>query len=238
VPEDPAQRGVGAHDVAVQRHRGHADGRVVEDALEPLDLLLEHFLVAVLLLGLVLQRLPARLHPVASVGDGLHELGHDVVERGGLGEVGGGAELQRAQGQRLLVEAAEHDDPGLRRGLEDLGQRAEAVEARHRHVEQHRVGLEPPGQVDGVVAVGSFALDHGVPGEPKLGAHQRAYVGGVVDQDDAEGARRPGAGSCGRDVPRQRPRSRLAPCPPAPPLLSHVRSTLRRGSAHQPHPAG
>ena len=87
---------------------------------------------------------PASARPATDA----HQLVDHVLERRRLGEVRRGAELEGPQRQRLLVEAAEHDDAGARGHLQHLGQRGEAVHARHRDVEQHGVGLEPAGQVD------------------------------------------------------------------------------------------
>ena len=227
--EDAAQGGVGAHDPALQGHRGHADCGVVEHALEPLDLVLERPLTVVAdglvspgTAGDVLAR-PAlgRTAHGGSVSRVAHQLVDNLLERRGLGEVRRGSEVEGPQRERLLVEPAEHDDPGARGALQHQGQGRQAVHPGHGDVQQHGVGLEATSQVDGVGAVGALALHDRGAGQPELGPDQGADLGRVVDDHDPHRARAVGGDAPRSRVAGQRPSAGLTPGAPVPSLLSH-----------------
>jgi hypothetical protein len=112
--QDPAERVVGPDDPALEGHRGHADGGVLEDTLESLDLVLEQ-------LGAALGgRLPLGCRPVRCGGGHTDQLADDVLQGRGLGEVRRRAELEGPERERFLVESAEHHHASARRAGEHL----------------------------------------------------------------------------------------------------------------------
>ena len=182
--------------------------------------------------------LARRRPPAACVPEDADQLVDDVLERRGLGEVRRRAEVEGPHRERLLVEPAEHDDAGARRRFQHQGQGRQAVHPGHGDVQQHRVGLEAAGEVDGVGAVGALALHDRGAGQPELGPDQGADLGRVVDDHDPHRARRCRGRPGGSRVAGQRPRARLTPRTPSPSLLRH---SAGEGNDHlrpRAHPQG
>ncbi|MCZ7652224.1 MAG: hypothetical protein M5U13_14085 [Thermoanaerobaculia bacterium] len=106
----------------------------------------------------------------------------------GLGQQLDGAGAQRLEGGAHLgaVGAGGEDHGGDRGAAGERREHPEAVELRHREVEQEHVGAQAQHPFDRRLAVGRFA-DH-----PQLriarqeAAQHRAHRGGVVDDEDRE----------------------------------------------------
>src|SRR5207249_8199998 len=83
----------------------------------------------------------------------------DLVERRSLLEVGVGAEPDRLVGHRLALEAREDEDRRRRGRGPDAADRLQAVDARHRDVEEDDVGPALGDPARGALAVAGLADD-------------------------------------------------------------------------------
>lgn len=179
------QLGVGAHDAAVQRHRGHADGGLVEDLAVALQVLVEGRLV--LRRGLVEAVRDVQAERAQRpLGDGrrLHVLPQQLgqlLDRDGLLDEVARPELPGPARQPHALEPGEHHDLRARRDGQHQGQRLQAVEHGHRGVQQHQVGAVLVGQDHRLTAVAALADDVEEPGGLQARAHHDAELGGVVD---------------------------------------------------------
>ena len=188
--DEPGQAPVAPDHPPGERHGGHPDGRLLEDLLEALQVFVEHALLRVCgcLVGLRGRSLVGRRFSTQH----REEIRAQALERGGLLH-----ERRRPQGpaairQPVLGEAAVHHDPGARRDGSHPRQCLEAVHAGHGDVEEQQVRLESLGQIDRILARRPFANDVEQPRQREPGAHQRAHLHRIVDNDDRRDARHDG----------------------------------------------
>ena len=161
--------------------------------------------------------------------------GSDVLE-----QEAGGAGAQRGEQPLVLAEARQHDHARRRRRLAQPRQRRDAVEPRHREVEQHDVGREPLRLGDRGLAVGRLPDDLDVVLQVEERAQALAHDRVVVGDQDADHARRdlePHA----RPLPRRRlDRERAAElrarAPPSRSGRAGARAPRRR-STSKPRPS-
>jgi hypothetical protein len=150
----------------VRLHGSHAEEEVVgdlgvgvpeRDHAQDLDLTLGQIVG-----GLVLSRCKARPELGLQVGPALRghpHRGHQLLVDGVLEDVALHPQLHGLARERGLGLHREHDDRGLRRCLEQLGDHAEAGAARHVEVEDQDIGLVGANVAGGVLGVAGLG-DH------------------------------------------------------------------------------
>src|SRR6266566_26028 len=100
---------------------------------------------------------PGLQHALAT-GGGPHR-GDDLVDAGGLGQVGERAGADRGQKVLVVLRGGEHEHLGGGPVLLDPREHADAVQSRHEQVQQHHGRLQGAHRLDRAGAVGAFA-DH------------------------------------------------------------------------------
>ena len=185
LPHELGQGLVGPHEPAGQGHRAHADRGFFEHLAEALEVLGQDLPSRLRVLddrGLdgFLDRRRVRPCAVAMRGQHLEQVVGQGAHRQGFLEQRGRAQLVGPLLQAAGVEAGEHDDLGVRRRLQDPGQRLEAVHVRHGDVEQQQVGPVGRGELDRLHAVGTLAHDIEQTGQLQVCFDQSAHVCGVV----------------------------------------------------------
>ena len=132
---------------------------------------------------------PAQLGEIVVVGGagrvplGAGDGGEQLLGLEGLGEHGGGAELEGALDVAFAVVGGDDDERGagvagvLADGVDEL----EAVDVRHVDVGDHEVVVGARHQAQGVEAVADL-IDDVVAGRLEHGAHEGAHGGGVLDE--------------------------------------------------------
>ncbi len=100
------------------------------------------------------------------------------------------AERQRPLAESLLGETREDDDTGARRGATYRGQRREAVQDGHAHIEQHEVRAGPRNDLNGFGPIPCLADDHEVRLHLQQETHEVAHTIRVVRHHDTNGGLR------------------------------------------------
>jgi hypothetical protein len=100
---------------------------------------------------------PGFQHALAPGGGA--DRGDDLVDAGGLGQVGQRAGADRGQQVLVVLGGGEHQHLGGGPVLLDLAEHADAVHAGQEQVQQHHRRPERPDRLDGAGPVGGLAED-------------------------------------------------------------------------------
>jgi peroxiredoxin Q/BCP len=138
-------------------------------------------------------RAERRVDVASSARDVAHRL-DELVVRGLLEQVAGGAGREGLAHVARVVLHRENEDLRLRRRLEDVRRRVETASARHDDVEKNDVGLVQAGEADRLFGVSGLVVDLDVGLRFEQETEPRPDKGVVVDHKDVDVLCRDGCG--------------------------------------------